>query len=103
MKNINSTAILLYRSRLVNYYLAKVFIIIKQKSKHLSIVPNEVKQIIHAINKQKTDYVMACYTEFFSVANTLKKFHIHSNLDNGYKHSFYNYKQVKFDGIFDQY
>ena len=46
---------------------------------------------------------MARYTEISSVANTLKKFHIQSNLHNGYKHSFYDDKQDKFDKLFDQY
>ena len=66
-------------------------------------VPNEVKQIIHVINKQKTDHVMACYIETYSVANTLKKFHIQSNLHTVYKHNFYRDKQGRFYDFFDQY
>ena len=46
---------------------------------------------------------MACYTENSSVANTIKKFHIQSNLYYGLKHNFYNDKQEKCDEIFDQY
>ena len=62
-----------------------------------------MKQIIHVINKQKTDHVMACYIEIYSVANTLKKIHIQSSLHTGYKKSFYHDKRDKFYGIFDQY
>ena len=61
MKKLKSTEILLCRSRLVNYYLAKGFVILEHNSKQLSSVPNDLKLRIHAINKPKTDYVMACY------------------------------------------
>ena len=62
-----------------------------------------MKRIIHVIDKQKTDYVMACYTVISSVADTLNKFHIQSNLHNGYKHNFYHDKQDAFDELFCQY
>ena len=61
MKKPNSTVILVCQYVLVNYYLAKVFVILEHKSKQWSSVPNDVKLIIHAINKQNTYYVMACY------------------------------------------
>ena len=62
MKNTNSTVILLYRSQFFNYNLTKGFVILEHNSKHLISVLKEVKQIIHAVNKHKTDYGMACYT-----------------------------------------
>ena len=57
-----SNVILLYGSYLVNYNLARWFLILEHNSKNLSTVPNDAKLIVHADNKQKMDYVMACYT-----------------------------------------
>ena len=37
----------------------KVFVILEQNSKQLSIFPNEAKQRIHEINILRTDFVMA--------------------------------------------
>ena len=93
MKDTNLIAILLCRTQLVEYYLAKVFVIHEQNSKNLSIVTNEVKQIIHVICIHDSDFVMACYTAIIPVANTLKKLHIMADLDFGSIHNFYNYKQ----------
>ena len=59
-KKINPTVILLFHTRLVEYYLEKGFIIIQYNSKNLSSVPNKEKQITHAINIQKSYFVMAC-------------------------------------------
>ena len=81
----------------------KRFVIIKHNFKHLIRVPIDAKPRIHVIDKQKTDYVMACYTVAYSVANTLNKFHIESNFYTFYKQNFYNDKRDKFDEIFDQY
>ena len=50
MKDKNLTVILLCRTRLVEYYLAKELIILELKSKNLSSVLNETKQIIHTID-----------------------------------------------------
>ena len=61
-KGNKSTVILLCRSRLVNYYLAKGLVILQYNYKHLSSIPIETKQKIHAICIQKTDFVMAFYT-----------------------------------------
>ena len=61
------TVILLCRNRLVEYYLEKGFIIIQHNYKNLSSVPNKSKQIIHAINTHKSEFVMTCYTEIYSV------------------------------------
>ena len=52
---------------------SKEFIIPEHNSNHFNSVSNGVKQGIHAIEKQKTYYVMACYTEISSVANTVNK------------------------------
>ena len=58
----NSTVILNFQYFLVNYYLAKGLIIIKHISKQLISVPNDVRLRIHAIDKQKKDYVMVYTT-----------------------------------------
>ena len=100
MKNTKSTGILVYHFRLMNYYLEKGFFIPEHNYKQLIIFPNEVKQTIHVINKQKTDFVIACYTVISSVENTLNKLHIRSNLHTACKHNLYNDKQDKFDDIF---
>ena len=60
-----------------------------------------MKQIFHAIHKQKR-LCVACYTAITSLANTLDKFYIQSNLHTGYKHNFYDDKQEKIDKLFDQ-
>ena len=53
MKKPNSTVILNFWYILVNYYLAKGFAVLGKKSKQLSSFHNDVKLIIHAIDKQK--------------------------------------------------
>ena len=80
MKKTNSTVILVCQYRLVNYYLEKNNFIIEHKSKQLSSVTNDVKLRIHEVDKQETDYVMACTTEIYSLANTINILHIQSPL-----------------------
>ena len=58
MKKPNSTVILNCQYRLVNYYLSEGFIIIRHSSKQLGSVLNDVKLIIHAVNKQRNKF---CY------------------------------------------
>ena len=53
MKKQNSTVMLVCQSRLVNYYLAKVFVGIEHNSNHLSSVPNYLKLRINLIDKPK--------------------------------------------------
>ena len=53
IKEKGSTVILICRYWLVNYYLAKGFVIIQHNSKHLCSIPNEKKQIIRVIPIQK--------------------------------------------------
>ena len=50
MKNKSSDVILLFRTWLVEYCLAKGFVIHEHRSKKLSSVSYEAKQIIHTIN-----------------------------------------------------
>ena len=42
---------------------------------------------------------MECYTEISSVANTINKLHIQSDLNSGYMHNFYHDKQDIFDDL----
>ena len=60
-----------------------------------------MKLRIHAIDKQKTDYVMACTTEISYAANTIKKLHIQSPLDFDYHKNLYRDKQKEMGAIFD--
>ena len=61
----NSTFILLWRNRLVKIYLEKGFVILQHNSKHLSSVPNEEKQRIHAIDIHKSDFSCLFTHKFF--------------------------------------
>ena len=67
MEKPNSHVILNCRSRLVNRYLAKGLFIIENKSNQSSIIPDDVKLIIHAIEQLETYFVMAKYTAIYSV------------------------------------
>ena len=58
----------------------KRFFIIKQNSKQLSSLTNDVKLRIHVIDQLGTDFVMAKITAISSVANTINKFRIQSNV-----------------------
>ena len=60
MKKPNSVVIFNCRYRLVNYYLANSFVVIKHNYNQLSSVPNDVKLGIRDIDNQKIDFVMAC-------------------------------------------
>ena len=51
---------------LVNYYLEEYLVIIEHKYKHLIIAPNDMKQRIHVIGKQKQT-VLLCATQKFTL------------------------------------
>ena len=72
----------------------KRFFIIKHKSKHLINVPNDVRLIIHAIYKQKPGFLMECSTAISSVANTIDKLHIQSDLHFFHKNNSIVMKQL---------
>ena len=86
----NSTVILNFRSRLVNNYLSNRFLIIEHNSKQLISRPNDVKLIIYAIDQIEIDFVDTKNTAISSVANTMNKFHIQSDLHFIYKKNLYN-------------
>ena len=48
----------------MNNYLAKGFLIIGNNSKQLSMLPNDVKLRIYAIEQLETDFVMAKTQQF---------------------------------------
>ena len=58
MEKPDSTVILNFRSRLVNNYLEKWFLIVGHNSRHLSSILNYVKLRIHVIDQIETDFVM---------------------------------------------
>ena len=64
MKKTKSTFILSCRSRLVEYFLEMGFLIIQHKSKHLSSITNEARQIIHDIHIQKQFYYVLLHNNF---------------------------------------
>ena len=80
----NATVILNFRYCLRNNYLLKVFFMIEKDSKRLRIIPNDLKSIIHAIDQLEKYFVIAKKI-IYSVANTIKKFHIQSDLHFIYK------------------
>ena len=61
---------------MVNNYFSKEFFIIENESKQLSVLPNDVKLIIHKIDQLEIDFFMEKDTEISSVANNINKFHI---------------------------
>ena len=81
---------------------SKRFFILEHNSKHLSSVPNDLKLITHAINKQETDYVMACYTASYSVKNTINKLQILYTLHYFYQSNIYLDKQDIIGELFYQ-
>ena len=100
MKNKNSTVILLFCTRLVEYYLEKGFVIIEHNFKNLSIILNKLEQRIHAFYMNDLDYVMACYISIAYVENTIKKLRIVSALHSGYIHNLYHNKKESIDDLF---
>ena len=103
VKGKKSTVVVLYCYWWVNYHLEIGLDIIQHKNNNLSIVSYEAKQRIHVIHIQKTDFIMACYTEIYSVENTIKKLHIKSDFHSGYIYNFYRNKQEIIDELFYQY
>ena len=103
MEKPNSTVILNCQSRLVNNYLEKGIIIIEKNSKQLISLLNDVKLIINEIDKLEIYLVMAKNIEISSVANTIKKLHIQSDLHFIHKKNLYHDKQYEMDEIFDEY
>ena len=86
----------------MNNYLPKGFYIIEKTPRKLSILPKYAKLRIHAIENLETDFVIKENTEIYSVANTIKKFHIQSDLNFIYK-QFFNYdKQYEMDTLSDE-
>ena len=103
MEKPDTTVILNCLSSLVNYYLEKGFYIIANNSKQLSITSNDVKLRIHAIDKLKTDYVMAKTTAIYLVANIKKELNIQSDLYFIYKQNFYHDKKYEINKLFVEY
>ena len=66
MRELNSTVVLNFRSHLVNNYLVKLFFIIEKDYKQLSILPNDVRLIIHVIDNLENYFVMAKNTAIWS-------------------------------------
>ena len=97
VKGKKPTVVVLYCYWWVNYHLEIGLDIIQHKNNSLIIVSYEAKQRIHVIHIPKTDFIMACYTEIYSIVKIIKKLHIKSNLHYGYIHNFYHDKQVLID------
>ena len=79
----------------MNNYLAKWLFIIEKDSKQLSIIPNDVILRITVIDQLET--------EIYSVAKTIKKFHIQSNLHLIDQQDFYKYSKKEIDDPFIEY
>ena len=103
MNKLDSHFVLNCSSRLVNIYLEKGFFIIEHNSKELSSILNIFNLIIHAIDHKESDFVMARSTAISSVANTINKLHMQSDLHLIYKQKFYHDKQDEIDTICDEY
>ena len=70
----------------MNNYLEKGFFIIEGNSNQLGIIPNDVKLTIHVIDQ--LEFFLIKDTAIYSVANTINKFHIQSDLHLIYKKTF---------------
>ena len=78
---------------MLGYYLELGFVILEHRANNLSSVPHEAKTIMCAINIHKSEFLMDCYTEIPSVANTKNKLLIIYDLHSVYIHNFYHDKQ----------
>ena len=78
---------------MVDNYLSKVFYIIENYSKQLSMLSNDMKLIINVIDQLDTYFFMAKNRAISSVANTIKKLYIHNKMHLIYKQDFYKDKQ----------
>ena len=87
----------------MNNYLSKVFFIIENYSKKLSILPNDTELRIHVVDQIETYFIMAKNTEISSVANTIKKWHIQSNFNLIYQQDLYKDKQKEIYDSFIEY
>ena len=77
-KEENKIFILMFRIKLVSYYLSKGFLIIDPKSDALDNVPLKFKQKIHTIDKYGTGYSTTCKKYIPSAINTLNNIHLKS-------------------------
>ena len=78
VKEENKIVILMFRVKLVSYYLSKGFLIIDPKSDALDNVPLKFKQQIHTIDKYGTDSSITCNIYIPSATNTLNNVHLKS-------------------------
>ena len=80
MDKKNSHVILNFIYCLVNNYLPNGLFIIANNSKKLISLPDYTKLIICTIGQLETDFVMSKNTAIYSVANTINKSQIQSDL-----------------------
>ena len=67
------------------------------------MLPNDMKLIIHVIDSLYTDSVVKKNKAISSVANTIKIFHIHKNMQLLNKQDLYKDKQKEKDELFIEY
>ena len=101
MEKPNSTVILNFQFRLVNNYSEKRLFFIENNSKQLSILPNDAKLRIHAIEQVETYFCMAKNKAISSVENTIKKLPIHFGMYFINQQNLYYDKQDEIDTLFD--
>ena len=103
MKKPNSTVVLNSRTRLINNYLAKLFYVIEQDTKQLSLSPNDVILRTNINNQLDTDYVMVKNKAISAVANTTKKLNIQKDMHMIYKQDFHMNKEKEIYDLFLEY
>ena len=64
------------------------------------MLPTNAKLRIYVIDQLEIDFIMAKNTAIYSVANTIKKWHIQKNIHFIYKQDFYKDKQNEIDELF---
>ena len=76
---------------------------LERNSNNLFIIENEVKQIIHAMDMNDSDYVMTFTTAIPSISINLNKLWIKSGFHSSYIKTIYNGEQESINNIFSTY
>ena len=72
LNNINYVVILKCPERMLGDYFSKGLTILECNANNLEKLPNEVRNIIHAEETDKSDKFMTCIKIFLSTSDTLK-------------------------------
>ena len=103
VNSTKSAIILSCRRKLIDYYLQKCFVLIKNNSNSFKNVPLCVKKIINAENLYKNYLLIPCYRAIPSADNTLKIITTYNRLHTEFESTYYNDKGDTFIYLFGKY